>query len=394
MNFTSTGNTEVKKGSSSAVDDADAIFLLAPEAERLIEALQPFPLDKVGTEEWLLQHEVIEKLNMQAHQCARSGSEDFILEAMVTYDKLPVIIHELVVIEAWRENVYPLIQMDLAKAGGMRGYFALYHEATLANLLEVALYHDYALEAIGEPLIELLDWAVRRLVYLNALPPDHSELWAPQALTAGKDLQEGLKKIRDRTPEEDQKRQYREVQFKVGVSAVVISRYLCEHASKISLSVFSRLIDTHDLLMLLVPLLDNPPWTRRTDRGKWQKYDDQKWSDVAPANLMKLTKLEGQLWLALYNLLCDKEFRQRYYFNTHRKDSLLRVRKYINDVLVDQLPMLADVQRYMDELTIMKPPEPSQQSEVNGTMCRFLRAVERSARLKKHYRDASREGHP
>ena len=76
MNFTSTGNTEVKKGSSSAVDDADAIFLLAPEAERLIEALQPFPLDKVGTEEWLLQHEVIEKLNMQAHQCARSGSED------------------------------------------------------------------------------------------------------------------------------------------------------------------------------------------------------------------------------------------------------------------------------------------------------------------------------
>ena len=63
------------------MDDADAIFLLAPEAERLIEALQPFPLDKVGTEEWLLQHEVIEKLNMQAHQCARSGSEDFILEA-------------------------------------------------------------------------------------------------------------------------------------------------------------------------------------------------------------------------------------------------------------------------------------------------------------------------
>ena len=43
----------------------------------------------VGTEKWLLQHEVIEKLNMQAHYCAKSNSDDFVLEALITHHATP-----------------------------------------------------------------------------------------------------------------------------------------------------------------------------------------------------------------------------------------------------------------------------------------------------------------
>jgi zinc finger MYND domain-containing protein 10 len=124
------------------------------------------------------------------------------------------------------------------------------------------------------------------------------------------------------------------------------------------LNVISRITDTHDLLMLLVPLIENPPWTRRLEDGKWQKLIDQKWTAVAPIDLLKVTKLEGQPWLGLYHLLAKETFRKQYHLNSYRKNQVLRVRKYVNEVLLDQLPFLADIQRYMDELTVTDVPEP------------------------------------
>jgi zinc finger MYND domain-containing protein 10 len=91
---------------------------------------------------------------------------------------------------------------------------------------------------------------------------------------------------------------------------------------------------------------------------KWQKLMDHKWVDVAPIDLLKLTKLEGQPWLAIFNLLSKQVFRERYVLNSLRKGQLLRVRKFINEILLDQLPILADIQRYMDELAISDAYEP------------------------------------
>jgi hypothetical protein len=111
--------------------------------------------------------------------------------------------------------------------------------------------------------------------------------------------------------------------------------------------------------MLIIPLIENPPWTRRLDKGKWQKLIDLKWTNVPPIDLLKVTKLEGQPWITLYHLIAKTIFRERYHLNTFRKGQLLRVRKYINEMMLDQLPFLADIQRYMDELTVMNVPEPN-----------------------------------
>lgn len=54
----------------------------------------------------------------------------------------------------------------------------------------------------------------------------------------------------------------------------------------------------------------------------------------------------------LYHLLAKEVFRERYHLNSFRKGQLLRVRKYLNEIMLDQLPILADIQRYMDELAI------------------------------------------
>ena len=108
---------------------------------------------------------------------------------------------------------------------------------------------------------------------------------------------------------------------------------------------------------MTVPLIENPPWTRRLENGTWQKLIDQKWTNVLPIDLLKLTKLEGQPWLMLYHLLAKSLFRERYSLNSFRKGQLLRVRKYLNEILLDQLPVLADIQRYMDELALTDVPE-------------------------------------
>jgi hypothetical protein len=101
-------------------------------------------------------------------------------------------------------------------------------------------------------------------------------------------------------------------------------RFLSDHVSVLPLGVVSRLLHTHDVLLSLVPLVENPPWSRRRG-GKLEKFSDQRWLPIAPQDAMMMSKLEGQVWLTLYNLLMDKACRKQYQYNTHRKDVLVRV---------------------------------------------------------------------
>lgn len=339
------------------------------EAERFIEGLRKFEISEVGNSAWMEQHRRLEKLNLQAHQNALSNSEEFVMEAVLTFDKLGTLIHDLLVIEAWKENLYPLLVNDLAGRNNMRIYFILYHEATLVNLFEVFFYYKHVLEAGGEKLLDVVDYLGRKLTRLNNTNAKFRQLDISNDISA-KDPEAAKKYAEDlekRTPIQELEKHMLEIEFRVCVTCVSLARYLCEHVEVLPLGVVGRITDTHDYLMLFVPLLENPPWTRRLDNGKWQKLVDLKWTQVNPIDLLKITKLEGQPWIALYHLLAKTAFRERYHLNTFRKGQLLRVRKYLNEIMLDQLPFLADVQRYMDELTVTNVPEPS-----NGADSIFL----------------------
>nr|CCA24479.1 conserved hypothetical protein [Albugo laibachii Nc14] len=86
----------------------------------------------------------------------------------------------------------------------------------------------------------------------------------------------------------------------------------------------------------------------------WKKFVHQKWKIVEPSELLVLTPTEAQAWIAVYYLLRTETSRIHYEMTQSRKDQLLRIRKYINEFLVDQLPFLVDVQRYLDELALMQ----------------------------------------
>lgn len=333
----------------------------ALETERIVESLVKFDITQVGSSAWMDQHRKLERLNIQAHQNAMTNSDEFVLEAVLTFNKLDTLIHDLLLIETWKENVYPLLFDRLTGRNNMRLYFILYHEATMINLFEVFLYYRHVCEAGGEKMLELVDYVGRKLSRLNNTSYEfrQHDREDEEVGTTAESAKKFAANLEARTPAEELKRHFMDIEFRVCISAVSIARFLSEHADVMPLSVVSRISDTHDFLVLIIPLIENPPWTRRLSTGKWQKLIDHKWSEVKPIDLLKITKLEGQPWLALYFLLAKEVFRERYFLNTFRKGQLLRVRKYINELMLDQLPFLADIQRYMDELAVTEVPEPT-----------------------------------
>lgn len=270
-------------------------------------------------------------------------------------------------IEVWRENVLPLLVRDLAGNNNvMRVYFTLYHEATLVNLLEVLMYHNHVVGALGETAVDLVDYVARRMQSL-AVPVQYNEMvaYAKKTHTAA----ETADHITNRDKQQEIKDHINDIGFKVGVASVSIARYLCEHIGSLSLSAQQRILDTHDFLVMITPLVEEPPWTRRTADGAWEKLgDNNAWTKVEKGDLLKITKCEAQVWLLIYHLTCDGECRKAYGLNAFRKEQLLRLRKYLNDVVLDQVPVLADVMRYMDELQLMSVPENSTGQGGQGLM--------------------------
>lgn len=369
---------KVEIGTEREEGYAGAHCLTVDEAERIVENLEEFELQDVGSQRWLEQHGQVEKLNQQAHASARDKSDEYVLEAFLTFDKLGTLIYDLILIEAWRERVYPLLVDHLVGGGeneatrsrAMRAYFVLYHEATVVNLLECLCYHAHAVGAVKDASLDLTDYCARRLAAL------HSRAKAFRELNPARNPKEKpadfANKLKERTAKEELDEQALQIEFTVSVSCVALVRMLVEHVGELTVAAVSRIVDKHDFLLSVIPLIEHPPWTRaRQDQdGKrvWQKLDNGEWSDVAHDRLLDVTKLEAQAWFALYWLSMHQEIRKRYGFDAYRKQTLLRARRFVNDVLFDQIPVLADLQRFMDELAIVAAPEPTAVNDRMGLM--------------------------
>jgi hypothetical protein len=55
----------------------------------------------------------------------------------------------------------------------------------------------------------------------------------------------------------------------------------------------------------------------------------------------------------------DVECRRKYEFNEFRKGNILRLKKYMNELLLDQIPLLNEMLRPMEELRLMQCPPTS-----------------------------------
>ena len=95
------------------------------------------------------------------------------------------------------------------------------------------------------------------------------------------------------------------------------------------------MMDITDIPCVLVPLLEHKPWIRKNHKGETEKFEDQRWQVIESHDVGKLTKIEAQIWLTIYNMMMTSDSNRRYEITSFRKQNLLRLRKYLNEVLLD-----------------------------------------------------------
>jgi predicted Zn-ribbon and HTH transcriptional regulator len=70
----------------------------------------------------------------------------------------------------------------------------------------------------------------------------------------------------------------------------------------------------------------------------------------------QLTKIEGQIWIALYELLLNPQCCTKYEYTEYKKNQILKLRMHMNEILIDQIPNLGVLQRFLEQLAISQPP--------------------------------------
>ncbi|XP_036725342.1 zinc finger MYND domain-containing protein 10 isoform X2 [Balaenoptera musculus] len=353
----------------------DLELLLPGEADVLVRGLRSFQLREMGSGGWNQQHENLEKLNMQAILDATASQGEPIQELLVTHGKIPTLVEELIAVEMWKQKVFPVLCRleDFKPQNTFPIYMVLHHEASIINLLETAFFHKEVCESAEDTILDLVDYCHRKLTLLVAQsghggPPEEEE------------SQYG-------TPMQELQKQAELMEFEIALKALSVLRYITDcvdrwavllsmgpavegwepgpvasaHLSipvpSLSLSTLSRMLSTHNLPCLLVELLEHSPWSRQ-EGGKLQQFESGRWQTVFPSEQQKLSKLDGQVWIALYNLLLSPEARARYCLTSFARGQLLKLRAFLTDTLLDQLPNLADLQGFLAHLALTEAQPP------------------------------------
>jgi len=321
--------------------DSGPFFLTPFEIEHYVQSLEKFSIEEVGSNKWLTQHEYIEKLNHMAHQQAKDQVDEYVLDCLHTYDKVQVLIHDLILIEVWKEKVYPLLKDHIAPMSSLRNYIPLYHEASVINLLECVFYQATTCEAAGDLIVDLVDYVYRKLTYIVHTP--NSKLYTKMLETAKEAAGWSNSEILDQ--------QNLDTEFQVSMCCISVLRFITDHRASLPITVTSRLMETQDVLLLLGPLMDKAPWIRKR-KDVIEIFEEQEWKKLAEEDYGQLPKLHSQVWLSIYNLAMDGECRARYNLTSFRKDNLLRLRRHLNEVVFDQIPPLSNLLRELEQLSI------------------------------------------
>ncbi|KAI9338231.1 hypothetical protein BDR26DRAFT_919504 [Obelidium mucronatum] len=315
-------------------------------------AAKSITLDLIATERWYKNHETLEHLNIQAHMNVQSQCEEFVTESFITHGKIEYLIKDLLTIDAWKTKVFPKV-VAVAAAQSIKSYLILYHEATLVNLLEILFYNKEAVHQAGDLLIDLVDYCSRKMAFLNT--------WVSRETT----------NPLNQTDTESLLGNHRDLNFATAINSLSLFRYISDQCADVSLAVLTRMLNFNDMVCSCVHLIEQAPWiqqknassskksdgtTNSNKEPKFLSFENGNWKEIDQEEYQRLGKVEAQVWITLYNLLLDNECRRKFIYNDSKKSVILKLRPYIEEILVDQLPILSHLQRYLDELLIMDVP--------------------------------------
>ncbi|CAJ0968020.1 unnamed protein product, partial [Ranitomeya imitator] len=160
---------------------------------------------------------------------------------------------------------------------------------------------------------------------------------------------------------QDLKLQAEALDFDVALKCLSVLRYITDHTDSLTLSASTRLLNTHNLPCVLVELLHLCPWSRRS-----KEYESGRWLSVPAEDQQKMTKLDGQVWISLYNLLLRPECQRKYHIDSFTRGQLLKLRSHLTEVLIDQLPNLSELQRFLSHLSVSDAAPPKERADLRA----------------------------
>lgn len=324
-------------------------------------------------------------------------------ETLVTHDKLKVLVHDLVLVELWREEILPrLAKEKLTQTFTI--YPILYHESTCINLLETVLYHPETAETLGEAVVDLTDYTIRQMNYFITVGNDDDEDDSDAISSAGNGSGDHLGHKGTTNEDIDINKISRSVLFGNCFKALSTLRYIIENVATLGSGLISRLIISSDSPMLFTQLLLQKPWRRENWKdGKTTEYepDSGTWKVVDPSDRFIMGRTEIQCWLSLYLLLNNNEILSMYEMYEARKTQLLKLQQFLNEYTVEQLPVLGHFQLFLNQLSVQSggPFGPSKSPLLLELIAPIRDSLEKEFKtnrkaLVKHYLKELTEGSP
>ncbi|KAK2583290.1 hypothetical protein KPH14_009294 [Odynerus spinipes] len=316
-------------------------YIIPPwEIEAFIESLEISDLQDVCTKKWFEFHKKLLLLNQQSVLEISGFREESVKEWFVSLKKIPILIYEAIQIDIWKHKVFPLlIDINNEPANTFMLFSVLYHEDVAASLLENVLFHCESAITMDDTVLDLIDYAVKcvtTLLHRNDIEV-YENLKDPNSC-----LEEILEKKK-------------EIEFDVGMRCISILRYLAEFLDSLPLCAISRMLTTHDIPYLLAQLIESHPWSKNDPEGNLMKYDG-KWGKVKENEEGKITKMEGQVWFGLRELLLNPKCAPYYEITEHRLSHLLKLQKYLHEIVLDQIAPLIDLKRWLSYLSMSSTP--------------------------------------
>ncbi|KAK6630044.1 hypothetical protein RUM44_005442 [Polyplax serrata] len=310
-------------------------ILQAGEVETYVQSLQPSKIEDLGTPLWFESHHRLQKLNQQATIEASEMREEIVKELLISNGKIPILIHEAICIQVWREKIFSqILKLQQEPQNTFIAYIILFHEITAVSLLTNILYHKDSLQGAEDTVVDLIDYCSIEVVRL--LSGDYIK------------IQESTTNVNNM---EDLKSQCKTIGFNIGLSAVCILRYLTEFLDNLPLTAVARLYKTHDVPLLMTTLLQMAPWKRVNPKTNvTQIYEDRMWKNIE--KIPGISKYEGQCWIALKTLLLDMRSENQYEVNDFRKQHFLKIQTLLTETIIDQLPPLLGLKQFLSHLAV------------------------------------------
>lgn len=212
-------------------------------------------------------------------------------------------------------------------------YITVYHETAILNILEMVLLNDSIYEHIDNHLINLFAYLYSNLVAFLKTDSNNYFVKPMSEMT----IDEMIKEESDKT--------YYIDKLKIYLNVISILRNIADRIHLLSNSVINKIVD-YDILLILIPLMEKKPW-RHGDyifsQNEWVKCDQHELADI-----------EKQLWIIFYCLILNRTCQEKYEMTNYRRDNILKLRKYMNEQLYQQIPPMKTLHTFIEHLYISK----------------------------------------